>query len=340
MDITFSIVTPVYNGERYLRRCIDSILAQRHGAFEALFVDDGSTDGSGDIIRAYADPRIRLVSQENAGVSAARNHGIRESRYTHVAFLDADDCWYPDHLETLAGLINAYPDAGVYSTGFRMIYENNTVPAVVFAETGGAEHAELQNPFGVWRSGAVVTNCSNTAVPRALLMDAGMFREGELENEDMDLWVRIGLRRSLAVSSKITSTYYQTSTAGKPRFRRFPGHILSCVTVLRVLEEEADLSPERRQALERFVRAWNRIYFWRFVRVNARKTLKKILENSGARHHAPVCFWALQFGVLWPLVRAAGIIRSPFVSRKFLGLLGGARRQYGVVLRLEPNGER
>ncbi len=340
MDIAFSIVTPVFNGERYLRRCIDSILAQRFSAFEAIFVDDGSIDGSGEIIRSYGDPRIRLITQENAGVSAARNHGIRESRNSHVAFLDADDCWYPDHLETLAGLISAYPDAGVYSTGFRMIYENNTVPAVVFAETGRGEHAEIKNPFGVWRSGAVVTNCSNTAVPRALLLDAGLFREGELENEDMDLWVRIGLSRSLAASSKITSTYYQTSAAGKPRFRRFPRHILSCVTVLKVLEAQAELSPERRQALERFVRAWNMIYFWRFVRVNARDTIREILDNSGARRHAPLCYWAIQFGVLWPLIRCVGRIRSPFVSRKFLGLMGGTRRQYGVVLRLEPIGDR
>lgn len=335
MNITFSIVTPVYNGERYLRRCIDSIRAQRFSAFEAIFVDDGSIDSSGDIIRSYGDPRIRLVSQKNFGVSAARNHGIRESRNSHVAFLDADDCWYPDHLGTLAELITAYPNAGVYSTGFRMIYENNTVPVVVFAETGGEEHAEIQNPFDVWRSGAVVTNCSNTVVPKALLIDAGMFQEGELENEDMDLWVRIGLSRSLAVSSKITSTYYQTSTVGKPRFRRFPRHILSCVTVLKVLEAQAELSSERRRALERFARAWNLIYFWRFVRVNDRKTLKEILENSGARHYAPVCYWALQFGVLWPLVRCVGLIRSPFVSRKFLGWLGGVRNRDGVIMRLE-----
>lgn len=151
----------------------------------------------------------------------------------------------------------------------------------------------------------------------------------------MDLWVRIGLEHALVASSKITSTYYQTSPTDKPRFHRYPRHILSCVTLLGVLDGRQALTPERRHALERYIRAWNTIYFWRFVRVNARDTLKEILANSGARRFAPACYWALSLPLFWPSVRCAGLIRSPFVSRKFLAWTGGVRKKDGVVLKLE-----
>lgn len=97
----FSVVVPVYNVEKYLHRCVDSILAQSYGDFELLLIDDGSKDQSGAICDEYAlkDNRIRVFHQENAGVSAARNKGIDEARGEYVIFVDSDDYLLVDRLQ-------------------------------------------------------------------------------------------------------------------------------------------------------------------------------------------------------------------------------------------------
>jgi glycosyltransferase involved in cell wall biosynthesis len=103
-----SVVIPLYNKAPYIQRAIDSVLAQTYADFELIIVDDGSTDGSGDIVRQYADPRIRLIVQENAGPGAARNRGLREANAEYIAFLDADDEWLPMYLEEQLRLFQQY----------------------------------------------------------------------------------------------------------------------------------------------------------------------------------------------------------------------------------------
>ncbi len=98
---TVSVVMPVYNAERTMRRSIESVLAQTHGGWQLILIDDGSRDGSAAIIDEYVerDARVVGVRQSNAGVAAARNAGIRAASGTHVAFLDSDDWWEPRKLE-------------------------------------------------------------------------------------------------------------------------------------------------------------------------------------------------------------------------------------------------
>lgn len=93
MNNKISIIVPVYNAERYLSRCIESILVQTYAEFELLLIDDGSKDGSGEICDEYAkkDRRIRVIHKENGGVSSARNVGIDKAQGDWVAFIDADD---------------------------------------------------------------------------------------------------------------------------------------------------------------------------------------------------------------------------------------------------------
>lgn len=93
-----SIIVPVYNTEKYLHRCIDSILAQTFTNFEVLLIDDGSKDSSGEICEEYADKdkRIRVIHKSNTGVSDTRNRGLDIAQGKYIIFLDADDYWY-DH---------------------------------------------------------------------------------------------------------------------------------------------------------------------------------------------------------------------------------------------------
>lgn len=99
-----SVIVPVYNAERWLRRCVDSILNQTFADFELLLVDDGSTDASGAICDEYvaSDPRVHVFHKPNGGVSSARNVGLDNAQGEWISFIDADDWIYPDMLQILS----------------------------------------------------------------------------------------------------------------------------------------------------------------------------------------------------------------------------------------------
>ena len=110
---TVSIVMPVWKSERYIAEAVKSVLGQTFEAFELLIVDDGSPDGSLDICRAFSDPRIRYLRQENRGLAAARNTGLRHARGEFIAFLDSDDIWEPEKLERHVAHLRSSPGVGV-----------------------------------------------------------------------------------------------------------------------------------------------------------------------------------------------------------------------------------
>lgn len=118
-----SIITPCYNGEKYIAQTIRSVLAQTYGNWEMLIVDDGSTDSSARIIRGFADPRIRLLQQENAGSAAARNAGIRAAQGRYLALLDADDLWEPEFLNEQLAFMKRH-DALCVCSAYRCIDES------------------------------------------------------------------------------------------------------------------------------------------------------------------------------------------------------------------------
>ena len=122
-----SVIIPVYNNEKYIARCLDSVLAQTYSEWEAVVVNDGSTDNSGTIIRSYAekDARIRYFEQKNQGVSAARNLGIDQSHGEYILFLDGDDWLDENVLEKLFSVIMA-DDLDCVSYMFRHVYEDGT----------------------------------------------------------------------------------------------------------------------------------------------------------------------------------------------------------------------
>jgi glycosyltransferase involved in cell wall biosynthesis len=113
-----SCIVPVFNGERYLREALYSILAQTYRPLEVLVADDGSTDGTAAVVASYG-AQIRYVSQPNAGPAAARNLGLRGARGEFVAFLDADDLWYPEKLTRQMARFAARPELALCVTHAR-----------------------------------------------------------------------------------------------------------------------------------------------------------------------------------------------------------------------------
>ena len=113
----FSAIVPVYNGADVIEKAIESVFAQTCSDWELIIVNDGSLDKTAEVLKKYHDvPRVKIITQENAGVSAARNRGVAESCGSHIAFLDADDIWHDDHLEVMEKLTEKYPSAGLYGS--------------------------------------------------------------------------------------------------------------------------------------------------------------------------------------------------------------------------------
>ncbi len=110
-----SIIVPVYNTEAYLPACVETLLAQTHENLELIFVDDGSTDGSGATLDAYAqrDARVRVLHKPNGGVSSARNAGIDAATGAYIGFVDSDDTVEPTYCETLLRAFSDHPEIGV-----------------------------------------------------------------------------------------------------------------------------------------------------------------------------------------------------------------------------------
>jgi glycosyltransferase involved in cell wall biosynthesis len=108
-----SIIMPVYNGEQYLRQAIDSALAQSYPEWELVVVDDGSSDGTAEIVQSYSDPRVRYTYQENRGQAAALNRGLELARGEFVTTLDADDWLPPNSLQDRLACMTEHPEFGV-----------------------------------------------------------------------------------------------------------------------------------------------------------------------------------------------------------------------------------
>jgi glycosyltransferase involved in cell wall biosynthesis len=107
-----SVIIGAYNAARYLGEAIDSVLAQTHRNLELIVVDDGSTDGTGEVARSYGAP-VRCIPQENGGMAAARNRAIPEARGSYLSFLDADDRFPPDKLRSQLAVFEAQPELDV-----------------------------------------------------------------------------------------------------------------------------------------------------------------------------------------------------------------------------------
>ena len=136
--MNISVIIPVYKVEKYLRRCLDSVVNQTYRNFEVILIDDGSPDACGQICDEYSRkyPFIKTIHQENQGQAAARNHAMQLVTGDYIAYIDSDDFVESDYLEYLAGLMKKH-DADIAIGGFRYIYENK-VSGIKPGESGKA----------------------------------------------------------------------------------------------------------------------------------------------------------------------------------------------------------
>jgi glycosyltransferase involved in cell wall biosynthesis len=181
-----SVVTPAYNVAWCVGRAVDSVLAQDYPAREMIVVNDGSTDDTAKVLATYGDT-IRVIQQENRGMSAARNAAIRAARGEYIAFLDSDDWWHPGKLSRQVALMQSDPGVGFCSTAARV--EDPQGRLVNLWRCRHSRTDILETLFA--ENAAIAGGCSAVMVRRSLLERTGLFDETLRGFEDPDLWMRL-----------------------------------------------------------------------------------------------------------------------------------------------------
>lgn len=203
--MTFSVVIPLYNKEQYVIDSINSVLNQTFDDYEVIVVDDGSTDHSKEKVETIQSSHLKCISQDNQGVAVARNTGIENANGDYIAFLDADDFWYPDYLETVFSLIGQYPESDIYVTAYRVLmgkdrfhYSKKLSDANILIESYWMTYENAYDT--VWTSATVIR--------KSAIYRAGMFTPGERIGQDLDLWARVAKNNPLvAYSPKVCVDY-------------------------------------------------------------------------------------------------------------------------------------
>ena len=191
-----AVVTPAYNVAAYIGDAIASLIAQSHPDWAMVVVDDGSTDATAEVVGGFADPRIRLIRQDNAGVSAARNRGIAEldSGPDAVLFLDGDDLLAPDALARLVWALEADPAAVAAYGAYAFVTEDGArltgTRSGPFPAGDILERLLEQNLFA---------NGGHLLIRRAVVTATGGFDSGIAYGEDWEYWTRIALAGPFAV---------------------------------------------------------------------------------------------------------------------------------------------
>jgi glycosyltransferase involved in cell wall biosynthesis len=214
-----SIVIPLYNKAATVERAVNSVLTQTVQDFELIIVNNGSTDGGEEIVRRMTDPRIRLVEQDNQGVSMARNRGIEEAKGEWVSFLDADDEWEPDFLAAVCSLRDRYPDCNVCATAYYRLSPQGQRSDIVLRNIPDTSDFAMNNYFEVAATSDPPFCSISIMVRREAIQAIGCFPKGIAQGEDLLTWARLAANNKIAYCRQPLSIFHTIDnyTSGKPR---------------------------------------------------------------------------------------------------------------------------
>ena len=205
--ITISIVIPLYNKEDSIEACLASIANQTYKDYEVIIVNDGSNDRSMEIIEDLPCQNLKLISQFNAGVSAARNRGIKEASGKYIAFLDADDTWQSDYLQVQYDLTLKYPGCSVYATNYEFNYNGRITPTILNYIPFICNDGILTNYFEVASYSHPPLWTSAVMVDANIIKKVGGFPMGIKSGEDLLTWAKMYLEGDIAFTRKIGAVY-------------------------------------------------------------------------------------------------------------------------------------
>ena len=287
-----SVIIPTYNAAAFIEQALDSVLAQSYRQFEVLVVNDGSTDNTETIIKNYSDTRIRLISQDNGGLSNARNTGIRSARGDYLAFLDADDYWMPEKLNKQIELLKHHPEIGFCSTHTRV-----ETPEGVFLNVWPCPEISISTLHTIFAQNATITGSgSSVMVKKELQIQAGFFDESLTSLEDIDMWMRYA---AIAEYSCLSETLTVITKRPDSMSRNLATMRENAIKVLRKNKTLLDQSSQKS--------FWHSCYasmLCDYAKWEARSGLKKqsLLHLMEALSHAPLSNGRLCLGLLFAVL--------------------------------------
>lgn len=183
-----SVIIPSYNQRIYVVEAIESVLCQSHPQIEIIVVDDGSTDGTRDALEEYRG-KIQIIHQANAGISAARNTGIKQATGQYICLLDQDDLFLPDKIARQLAVFHERTDVGLVHTGAAVIRKGHEGWEFWYGHIPPEYLSREQYIDALLQSNFIV--CSTVMAKRDLFLTAGLFNEGYSFGEDYDMWLRM-----------------------------------------------------------------------------------------------------------------------------------------------------
>jgi len=202
-----SVIIPLYNKGFIISETLDSVLAQTFTDFEVVIVNDGSTDNSFEIVSRFSDERIKLFQQQNKGAAAARNLGIEKATGELIAFLDADDYWYPNHLDELYQLYIDFPNCGIYASRYFMkIAKKKWFKTYYTPEISNNFRGVLSDYFAASKTYRVGLP-SAVAIPKTILKNNYLFNIEISSGQDLELFTKIAIKKPVALTDLFTVEY-------------------------------------------------------------------------------------------------------------------------------------
>jgi glycosyltransferase involved in cell wall biosynthesis len=214
MDI--SVVIPLYNKADYIVRAIESVVQQTYTVREIIVVDDGSTDEGASRVQKLGYANVNVIRQSNHGVSHARNTGVDLASSEFIAFLDADDYWYPDFIQSIKELHSIYPGANLLCTGYEFgTSKGNKLAINSYFKT---PHGVISDYFQACCNEDLPITASSVCLNKASLVDIGLFPEGLNLGEDQVVWAKMACAGSIAYMAK-SCVVYDLKASGTDQFR-------------------------------------------------------------------------------------------------------------------------
>lgn len=177
-----SILIPTYNRAQLIAESIQSVLDQTYTDFEAIVVDDGSTDKTSEIIEGFSDPRLRYVSAEHTGfVSKVRNRALKEAKGELIAFIDSDDLWLPHHLESLVDILKNNSDLGMAFSNIEEFTGNTSLRASLYDQ---ALENKLKKPLNIL---PMILSCELVIYPTSLMFTRSCIKATGFLNEQLSI---------------------------------------------------------------------------------------------------------------------------------------------------------
>ncbi len=284
MTIDISVIIPVFNREKYISEAIESVLNQQYKPKEIIVVDDGSTDGTAQVLSQYGE-KIIYIYQENKGVSTSRNQGILNSTSEFITFLDSDDIWLPEKLEAHVDSLRRQPDASAYILNMEMTRNNwHTSDFFSFRKLNFPVNGELyiHRPL-----------CSqlkyqfawvqNTMIRRKCIDDSNLFSNDLSLYEDFDFFCRLAMKGPWLVSIKNhvkVMRREETDNLSNQRIRHPEESLNQMLGILKKLGCLEELTKNELKATDKLIRSYRRKLAKRYIQIGDFVASKEILKEN------------------------------------------------------------